>query len=209
MDGPETSGGRPFRQVRALYSPTSVRVYQAYSPLIAARAMAAQTFKGPFRRDRMTWIKPSFTWMMYRAGWAKRPGQERILAVDILRDGFEWALANSSLAHFDRTVHPSVGEWRAIFCGSPVRIQWDPERTVALQALPWRAIQIGLQGEAVDSYLDKWIVRIDDVTGLARQMGELVARQDFEAAEAIRPVEVPYPLSKEIAARIGCAATKV
>ncbi|TVS20816.1 MAG: DUF4291 family protein, partial [Planctomycetaceae bacterium] len=29
-------------------------------------AIASQTLVAPFRRDRMTWIKPSFTWMMYR-----------------------------------------------------------------------------------------------------------------------------------------------
>ncbi|WP_422570328.1 DUF4291 family protein, partial [Erwinia billingiae] len=29
----------------------------------------------------MTWIKPSFLWMMYRSGWGmKDPGQKRILA---------------------------------------------------------------------------------------------------------------------------------
>jgi len=40
----------------------------------------------------MTWIKPSFLWMMYRSGWATKPGQEHILATQITRDGFEWAL---------------------------------------------------------------------------------------------------------------------
>ncbi len=36
----------------------------------------------------MTWIKPSFLWMMYRAGWGyKDAGQSRILAIDITREG--------------------------------------------------------------------------------------------------------------------------
>jgi hypothetical protein len=38
----------------------------------------------------MTWIKPSFLWMMYRCGWATKPGQERVLAIQITREGFEW-----------------------------------------------------------------------------------------------------------------------
>lgn len=199
----ETPGRRPLREVRAQHSPASVRVYQAFSPEIATRALAAQTFVPPFRRERMTWIKPSFAWMMYRAGWGTKPGQERILAIDMARGGFEWALANSSLSHFDGTVHSSLAEWRANLARSPVRIQWDPERTVALAALPWRTIQIGLGGEAVDAYLKQWIVRIEDVTDQARQMGERVARGDREGAEALRPSEEPYPLSKEVADRIG------
>jgi len=37
--------------------------------------------------------KPSFLWMMYRAGWGcKEAGQHRILAVDVLRSGFDWVL---------------------------------------------------------------------------------------------------------------------
>jgi hypothetical protein len=45
--------------------------------------------------ERMTWIKPSFLWMMYRSGWGKKDsGQNRILAIDITREGFEWVLEN-------------------------------------------------------------------------------------------------------------------
>ncbi len=43
----------------------------------------------------MTWIKPSFLWMMYRCGWAAKPGQERVLAVRITHEGFAWALTHS------------------------------------------------------------------------------------------------------------------
>lgn len=139
----------PFRQVRPQFDESTVRVYQAYSPEIADGAVGAQTFRPPFRRNRMTWIKPSFTWMMYRSGWATKPGQERVLAIDILRDGFDWALAHSSVSHFDRSMHSDIDDWKSVLERSPVRIQWDPERSIALEALPWRAIQIGLGGDAV------------------------------------------------------------
>ncbi len=49
----------------------------------------------------MTWIKPSFLWMMYRSGWATKPGQEQVLSIEITRSGFEWALANACLSHFE------------------------------------------------------------------------------------------------------------
>jgi hypothetical protein len=45
----------------------------------------------------MTWIKPSFTWMMHRSGWGAKERQERILAIEFLRSGFEWALAHACL----------------------------------------------------------------------------------------------------------------
>ncbi len=55
--------------------------------------------------ERMTWIKPSFLWMMYRSGWATKPGQERVLAVELLRSGFEQALSEACLSSFDRRFH--------------------------------------------------------------------------------------------------------
>ena len=75
----------PERQVRVLFSARTVTAYQAYRPEIADRALATGTFVPPFRLGRMTWIKPSFLWMMYRSGWAAKPGQELVLAERINR----------------------------------------------------------------------------------------------------------------------------
>lgn len=71
----------PARQVRAWYDAHTITLYQAYSAEITERALTAGTFVAPFKLDRMTWIKPSFLWMMYRSGWATKPGQERVLAI--------------------------------------------------------------------------------------------------------------------------------
>jgi len=59
----------------------------------------------------MTWIKPSFRWMMYRSGWATKPGQEHVLAVTIARPGFEWALAHACLTLYDPRIHARREEW--------------------------------------------------------------------------------------------------
>jgi hypothetical protein len=190
---------RPEHEVRALFEQRTIRVYQAYSAAIALPALDAQTFKPPFSRSRMTWIKPSFTWMMYRAGWGMKPGQEYVLGIDIRREGFEWALAHSCLSHFDPAVHATPEAWRAALEQAPVRIQWDPERTVRLEPLPWRAIQIGLSGSAVPAYVDEWIVRIEDVTPLARELRDA----DRDRADARRPCERPYPLPPELARKVG------
>jgi len=196
---------RPLREVRATFTDTTIRVYQAYSPEIATSAVRAQTFVPPFSRGRMTWIKPSFTWMMYRSGWAEKAGQERILAVDILRSGFESALARASLSHFDRTLHATPDEWGAELKRSPVRIQWDPERTLALQPLHWRAIQIGLEGEAVNAYVDEWIQNIADITDLSRTVRRTLTQEGPEAAAELLSAERPYPLPREIAEHIGAS----
>ncbi|AXA89974.1 DUF4291 domain-containing protein [Massilia sp. YMA4] len=181
----------PARQIRAQYDDSTMRVYQAYSNEIADAALAHGTFVSPpFKLERMTWIKPSFLWMMYRAGWGfKDPGQQRILAVDITRAGFAWALRHACLSHPEEGM--SQAEWQERKRTSPVRIQWDPERDLLLQPLPHRAIQIGLSGEAVRLYVDEWIERITDVTPLAHEIHALVGQGRLDEAAARLPVERP------------------
>jgi uncharacterized protein DUF4291 len=192
------------REVRAQYSDETIVIYQAYAAPIADAALAAGTFAGPFKRERMTWIKPSFLWMMYRSGWATKPGQERVLAVEMTRTGFDWALAHASLSHFDRRVHENAEEWSAQKRASPVRVQWDPERSLTLQPLPHRAIQIGLSGEAVTRYVEEWIRDIREVTALAAEIRELAAH-DAAAARARLPVERAYPLPEATRVRLGAS----
>lgn len=184
----------PHHQIRAVYDATTIRVYQAYSDAIADSALAHGTFVSPpFKMERMTWIKPSFLWMMYRAGWGlKDDGQKRILAIDITREGFEWALAHGCLSHADPGI--SKEEWEVKKNASPVRIQWDPERDLQLKPLPYRVIQIGLSKEAVKLYASQWIRRITDATPLAHEIHSLVKDNRFNEAKARLPAEQPYPL---------------
>lgn len=194
-----------LREVRANYNDQTLRVYQAFSPEIAERALEAQTFKPPFKQSRMTWIKPSFTWMMYRSGWAAKRGQERILGIDIQREGFEWALGHSCLTAFDETLHGSHEAWKLMLRTSPVRIQWDPERTLTLAPLSWRTIQVGLGAEVVPTYVGEWIVRILDVTALAKEVKALVGNGSITTATNLIPKEITYPLPHVLAHGIGCS----
>ncbi len=143
----------------------------------------------------MTWIKPSFLWMMYRCGWATKPGQERVLAVRITREGFESALRESCLSHFERDLYADAAAWREKSRSSPVRVQWDPERTPEGRALPWRSLQVGLGGSAVHRYVDKWIVGVEDITEKVRTLrgGDV----------ALLPVERAYPLPVDVAVAVG------
>jgi hypothetical protein len=192
----------PDRQIRAAYDDDTITVYQAYSPSIARPAAATGRFSGEFKRGRMTWIKPSFRWMMYRCGWATKPGQERVLAIRITREGFEWALEHSAFAHFDSGLHADRETWRASLA-QPVRIQWDPERDMHFNPLGHRSIQIGIGGVAVDRYCDTWIRGIEDVTARAGQCRTELMENGARAAAALLPTERPYPVPAAIAARIG------
>jgi hypothetical protein len=193
----------PQRQVRARHDDETLIVYQAYSPAIAGPAVEAQTFVSPFKRERMTWIKPSFNWMMYRCGYGTKPGQERVLAVTITRAGFAWALAHACLSEFAPDIYPSHEAWQERKRISPVRVQWDPERSVALDRLEHRAIQVGLGGESVGRYVDEWIVGIEDVTPLAHEVHGLVQAGERDAASALVPVERPLQLPQDAAAAVG------
>ncbi|MFE4409794.1 DUF4291 family protein [Streptomyces sp. NPDC093064] len=86
----------------------------------------------------LTWIKPSFLWMMYRCGWGAKAGQETVLAVEITRDGFEWALRHACLSSYARGVHADRATWQRELKRAPTRVQWDPERDLRLQPLPYR-----------------------------------------------------------------------
>ncbi|MFD3516628.1 DUF4291 domain-containing protein [Streptomyces sp. NPDC058657] len=184
----------PQRQIRALHGPRTVTVYQAYRPEIGLPAARDGRFPAAWQRDRMTWIKPSFLWMMYRCGWAAKPGQEVVLAVEIRRDGFDWALRNAVLSHYDRKVHPDQATWKRQLKTSPVRVQWDPERDVGLNPLPYRSLQLGLSGEATERYADEWIVGIRDVTPLAKTIGSILSEHGPRDAALLLPVESPYPV---------------
>ncbi|NEX94414.1 DUF4291 domain-containing protein [Caulobacter sp. 17J65-9] len=188
----------PAEQIRAVYDDTTIRVYQAYSEAIADSALKHQTFVSPpFKMERMTWIKPSFLWMMYRAGWGfKDEGQTRILAIDITREGFEWALAHSCRSHPEPGV--SRETWEEIKTNTPVRIQWDPERDLSLQPLAHRAIQIGLSKEAVTRYVNDWIQRVTDVTPLAHSIHALAVEGRTEEATRLLPDEKTYPMASLI-----------
>lgn len=188
----------PLRQVRAAYDDQTITVYQAYPDRVADAALEAGRFVPPFKRERMTWVKPSFLWMMYRCGWATKPDQERVLAVRITRAGFEEALASSCLSHLDAEIHPDRDTWARLKEASPVRVQWDPERSTTLDPLPWRSIQVGLGGRTVAAYVDEWMVDLTDLTA------EVHAMREDPALRRTRPgLERPYPLPEAVGARIG------
>lgn len=201
----------PYRQIRATYDGDTITVYQAYNRSIADAAVKAQRLNASpdFRPGRMTWVKPSWAWMMYRAGYSfKDPGQERILALKMKHEHFVGLLERGVLStHHGPGKGPSQGprssDARAE--ASEVRIQWDPERTARLEVLPYRSIQIGIPASLSAAWASGgWIAAIEDVTDTARELKKtLDERPGITVEELVElglvPEERPFPVSDDIA----------
>ena len=68
----------------AQFDDEGVYFYQAYNDDIANWALEHQKFGGPlYNTARMTWIKPSFAWVLYRSGYGKKKNQTRILKIKL------------------------------------------------------------------------------------------------------------------------------
>lgn len=185
------------RIIKAVYDNDKITVYQAYNNTIANFAVNNQNFiSPPFKKERMTWIKPSFLWMMYRSEWASKENQECILSIEIKREGFEWALENSCLSRFDSTTYNSYATWQQQLNISPIRIQWDPDRDIFSNPLPCKAIQIGLSSIAVEKYINNWIINIKDITDMCRNIKLLLKNGKIQEAVTLLPKETAYPISE-------------
>lgn len=114
---------------------------------------------------------------MYRSGWSyKDRNQERILAITLTKAGFLTLLSMATLSH-----GPTASTT------SPVRVQWDPERSVRLGKLEHRSLQLGISGESVTrQWMDEWTVKIEDITD---QVREWKAWIDDGGDDGIRKVE--------------------
>ncbi|KAK3987572.1 hypothetical protein QBC44DRAFT_331160 [Cladorrhinum sp. PSN332] len=165
-----TKAPTPQRQIRALHDSETITVYQAYSVPIATAAVTSQSLSASplFRTTRMTWIKPSWAWMLYRAGYSyKDPGQSRILALKMKHADFVYLLGQGVLSSHKSTTQHDVEARKK---SEEVRIQWDPERSARLERLEYRSIQIGIPGGLSEKWAKEMIVGIEDVTDKAREL---------------------------------------
>lgn len=193
-------------QIYAKYTNNTITVYQAYSDEIANTAISEGKFvTPPFKLDRMTWIKPSFFWMLYRAGWGfKDKNQKRILAIELTREGFIEILKNATVSNFHQSINMTHDSWRESLKKNPIRIQWDPERDFQLnKMLSQRTIQIGIKQPFVTRYVNEWIVKIKEVTDLAHEIKQLSEQNLFDKIKRICPEETLFKIPNEIKNQIG------
>jgi hypothetical protein len=74
---------------------------------------------------------------------------------------------------------------------------------VCLQPLPYRALQLGLVGEAARRYADEWTVSITDITGLAHEIHGHVRSGDLDTARQLLPRESRYPVPDGVLDHLG------
>ena len=174
---------------KAEYDEDGVWFYQAYKEGIADWAVEHGTLGGPlFNPSRMTWIKPSFAWMLYRCGYGLKHDQERVLKLKLPHRVVAELLEGCACTHGGG--------------GTKGRVQWDPARDLyssedrePRKMLRERDIQIGLSKDLSERFAQS-IVAVVDVSALARRVGEAHRAKDVRGAmEAMRselPNEQPY-----------------
>jgi Domain of unknown function (DUF4291) len=155
----------------------NIIVYQAFNAQIAEYAVKNQRFGGAaYSFSRMSWIKPNFLWMMYRAGWGEKPNQERVLAIEIGLDKFEMILRQAVYAAFQSDIYGTHSNWENALKNSDVRLQWDPDHDPLGKKLQRRAIQIGMRGDILKKFTTDWVVSIEDITDFVKIQGIFVQK---------------------------------
>ncbi|KAK8015258.1 hypothetical protein PG990_008554 [Apiospora arundinis] len=158
----------PYRQIRALHDAENITVYQAYNADIAAQAVAQQRLDASPRfkkATRMTWVKPSWCWMMYRAGYShKDRNQERVLALRMRHGHFLELLRRGVLSHNMQQRGTAASAEDGDVC------DMGPGALPRLEKLDYRSIQIGVPAALQARWVGEWIVSIEDVTERAREL---------------------------------------
>jgi hypothetical protein len=192
-----------YQEIRAQYDAQTITVYQAYGKSIALPAIKNNRFEAPFSFNRMTWIKPSYLWLMERSNWANKGNQEFILGIKIRRDYWEYALSLGVLTHPDLSIYADGLDWEQKFDKAKVHIQWDPERTLRGAKLQERSIQVGISRHLIEEYNNDWIVAIDDLTPLTAKINQLRKQGKYKEAKRLLPKERVYTLPPDLAKRVG------
>jgi len=191
------------QEIRANFDKNTIAVYQAYNKQIALPAIKNNRFEKPFSFNRMTWIKPSYLWLMERSNWGLKSNQEYILGIKIYREYWEQALEIGILTHPDKAIYKNGWEWEQAFEKAKVHIQWDPERSLKGAKLNVRSIQVGISRHLIEAYNQSWIHEIIDLTPLTKKIHALCKQGKYTAAKRHLPQERVYPLNDKIAKRIG------
>lgn len=191
------------KQIYAAYDDEGLYIYQAFKPKTVANAVAKGTFGAGFNTNRLTWIKPSFAWILQRTQYATKHRMNAIARIKLSHEGWLHILEQSVPTQFDPNRYKSEEEWQQALETAIVIHQWDPERSLTGQKLDRAAIQVGIRNETLSlKYVNEWILDIEDVTDLAHEIGA-VAR-DTNATLPDVPEERVYPVSEEIQIRLGC-----
>ena len=140
----------------------------------------------------MSWIKPGFLWMMYRAGWAGKEQQENILRISLPIIHLKTILQQATFSSFNCEVYGTEENWKAELERTEVRLQWDPDHDPYGNKQERKAIQVGMKGEILKKFSTEWIKTIEDITPFVKDEHEKVLAGKTTA------LNIPYELVIEI-----------
>jgi len=175
------------KQIIARREKDNIVVYQAFNPQIANYAVKHQQFGGSaYSFNRMSWIKPGFLWMMYRAGWASKEHQQQILAITLSVNHFKTILKQATVTSYDKSLFTSEEEWKTELNKTEVRLQWDPDHDPSGNKQERKAIQIGMKGNILKKFCTEWIAHIEDITDFVKEEHQKVLNNTIDN------LNVPY-----------------
>lgn len=184
------------KQIIGFTDQNSIVVYQAFNHVIADYAVINLKFGGEhYSFNRMSWIKPNFLWMMYRAGWAMKENQERILAIWLPLEKFQEILSHAVHSSFDPDIYREHVLWKEAVENSEVRLQWDPDHDPQGNKLVRKAIQIGMKGNVLEKFSNEWIAKIEDMTDFVIEQRE--NRFSEKQVDLEIPMERPVAIANE------------
>ena len=199
----ETQFPEEGRHILAQQTNDHILVYQAFRPSIANYAIKNQKFGGnDYSYSRMSWIKPNFLWMMYRSGWAAKPGQEKILGIWLTKKDFEKILLNSTFTSYAQSNYKTELEWRDTLESHPIRLQWDPDHSPNGDKLTRKAIQLGIKGDLLEEFGQRMICKIIDLTDFVNEQRQNSTKPPYNNL-IVAEESIYLPSSSEIIKTIG------
>jgi hypothetical protein len=191
------------QQIIACNQDENIIVYQAFNPQIANYAVANQQFGGAaYSFNRMSWIKPGFLWMMYRAGWASKEHQQNILAITLPVVHFKTILQQATISSYKEELFATQEIWKEELGKTQVRLQWDPDHDPYGNKQERKAIQLGMKGELLKKFCTEWIIKIEDITDFVKEEHQKVLNNNIEDLNV--PIEKVIDIGdSEIEKRIG------
>ncbi|RYD56064.1 MAG: DUF4291 family protein [Sphingobacteriales bacterium] len=147
----------------AQFDKESIIVYQAFKDSIAKYAVENQKFGGEdYDFNRVTRLKPSFLWMMYYSGWAKKEDQENVLAIRISRKGFDEILKTAVMAGSKQTA------------GGDIELKWEPYYDLHGNKSERKAAKLVLKGGMLQRYNNEYLIEIQNITPFVKEQQQLL-----------------------------------
>lgn len=169
----------------AQFSDKHIILYQAFKSSIAEYAVKEQRLGGPdYDLSRSTCFKPSFLWMMYYSGWAKKEDKENILAITVSRQHFEELLE------------------QIVNADAEVQLTWAPYYDLRGDKTGRLSARLRLAGHTLQRFNDEMILSIENITPYVKEQQALMLHNNTDAI--MLPVERVYtPQNLSLLARIN------